>query len=178
VLGVNVKLTSGTVNNGDTFSLNVAANPDSAGLLSALGLNTFFVGNGAGGIRVNSALLDHPENFAAGTSGQPGDGSNLARLVTLRDSPVLGNKSLTFQQFLDSVIGDIGSQSQDLQTRKSAYDALGNQLSTQQQGVSGVDPNEEMIKLVQYQRGYQASAHFIATVNQTIDEMITLLGGP
>ena len=178
VLGVNVNLSNGTVNNGDTFSLNVAAKSDTTGLLSALGLNSFFVGTGVGNLAVNPVLLDHPEYLALSKTGQPGDGSNLAQLIALRDQPVLDNGLQTFQQFLEGVIGNVGTQTQDMQTRKSAYDSLGQQLDAQRQSASGVDPNEELMKLVQYQRAYQLSAHFVAASSQSFDEFIQLFSAP
>jgi len=175
VFGVNVKLTSGSVNNGDTFSLNVTADPDSAHFLPALGLNSFFVGDGASGLRVRPDLLQNPERFALSVSGQPGDGSNLAQLIALRDLPILNGKSQSFRQYLEGMIGDVGSQVQDAQVQQSAYESLGQQLEAQRQSVSGVDPNEELMKLVQYQRGYQMSAHYISAVNETLDDLFRLI---
>ena len=60
--------------------------------------------------------------------------------------------------------GALASPSPEIaQTDKSAFDALGQQLNNQLQSVSGVDPNEELMRLVQYQRSYQMSAQFITT---------------
>ena len=174
VLGVKVKLTPGTVNNGDTFSLNVAADSDTVGLLPALGLNTFFVGSGAADLKVNPNILDHPEELALSKSGQPGDGTNLTQLIALRDRPTLNGES--FQRFLEDIIGNVGSQTQDMESRKSAFDSLAKELDTQRQSVSGIDPNEELMKLVQYQRSYQLSAQFVSVVKQTMDEVIRLVG--
>lgn len=176
VLGVKVKLHAGTVNNGDSFDVRVAAHSDTAGLLPALGLHSFFTGVGAADVRVNRALLDHPEDLALSRSGQPGDGVNLARLITLRDAPTLNGQTLSFQQFLENIIGNVASQAHDAQMRKSAFDSLGEQLQSQQQGVSGVDPNEELMKLVVFQRSYQMSAHFMSVVNQTMDDLLRLVG--
>ena len=129
-LGVNLNLSAGTVNAGDTFSLNVAGNPDTGGLLPALGLNTFFVGSSAGDLSVNSDLLAHPQDLALGNTGQAGDGTNLARLVALGNQPALNGKTQTFQQYLEGVIGNVGTQTQDMQTSQTAYDSLGSQLSS------------------------------------------------
>ena len=173
VLGVRLKLTAGTLNAGDTFELDVSADPDTAGLLPALGLNSFFTGDDAGGLRVRSDLLAHPERFALSVSGQPGDGTNLTRLLDLRTQPVL--KGLTFRQSIEAMIGDVGSQTQNAAARQAAYETLGLELERQRQSISGVDPNEELMRLVQYQRGYQLSARFIAAVNQMLDELFQII---
>jgi flagellar hook-associated protein 1 FlgK len=175
VLGVNVTLGTGTVNAGDSFQVNVAADADSARLLPALGLNTFFIGGGSTGLRVRPDLLDHPERLAGSTSGQPGDPANLTRILAQRDQRVLVNGSQTFGQFLGNLIGDVGSQVQDAQVRQTAYDSLGTRLSDQQQSVSGVDPNEELLRVIQYQRAYQMSARFVTAVNETLDELLRLV---
>ena len=61
VAGLNVQLAAGTVNSGDSFSENVTADPDSAKLLSSLGLNSFFVGSTAADLQVDPSLLNNPQ---------------------------------------------------------------------------------------------------------------------
>jgi flagellar hook-associated protein 1 len=177
-LGVNVNLAAGTANTGDTFSLNVAANPDTSGLLPALGLNSFFVGSGAGDLTVNPNLIANPQDLALGTTGQPGDGSNLARLINLGNQTTLNGNTQTFQQYLEGVIGNVGTQTQDMQTSQTAYDSLGQQLSTQQQSISGVDPNQELMNLVQYQQSYQLSAQYVSTTTQAFNDFLNLFAAP
>lgn len=174
VLGVRVRLTAGTINAGDTFEVDVAADPDSAGILTALGLNTFFAGDDAAGLRVRPDLLANPDRLAASASGQPGDGVNLIKLVALRDQPLLKQGTQTFYQFVQGIVGDVGSQVRDADLRASAYQTLGAQLEDQRQAASGVDVNEELMRLVQYQRSYQMSARFIAIVNQTLEDLLRL----
>ena len=173
-LGVNVKLSSGTVNAGDSFTVNAVANPDTANLLPALGLNTFFVGSGAGGLQVNPNLLNDPGQLGLSASGQPGDGTNLTKMLALQTQPVLVNQSQSLQQYLENIIGSVGAQANTAQTSKTAYDGLGQQLNDQLQTVSGVDPNEELTNLVQYQQSYQMSAQFISTVTQTFADLMKM----
>jgi flagellar hook-associated protein 1 FlgK len=177
-LGVNVNLAAGTANAGDTFSLNVTANPDSSGLLPALGLNSFFVGSGAGGLAVNPNLIANPQNLALGTTNEAGDGSNLAKLVALGNQPTLNGQTQTFQKYLEGIIGNVGTQTQDMQTSQTAYDSLGQQLSAQQQSISGVDQNQELMNLVQYQQSYQLSAQYVSTVTQAFNDFLNLFAAP
>src|SRR6185437_814334 len=62
--GVTVKLASGTANNGDTFSTPVVAQPDTAGILTALGLGTFFTGSTPPDLAVQPALVNNPSLLA------------------------------------------------------------------------------------------------------------------
>jgi flagellar hook-associated protein 1 FlgK len=174
-LGVNVNLSAGTVNAGDSFSVNVTANPDSANLLTALGLNTFFVGSDAGDLQVNPNLMNNPAQLATSTTGQPGDGSNLAKMAALQNQPVLANGSQTLLQNLETLIGNVGTQVNDLQSTQSAQQALGQQLNNQIQSASGVDTNEALTQLVQYQQAYQMSAKFVSVVSQNITDLLNIL---
>lgn len=175
VRGVKVKLSSGTVAGGDTFSLNVAGRPDTAGILPALALNPFFVGDSASGIAVRQDLLDHPELLGLSQSGQPGDGSRLAEIVSLRDAPIMNAGAQSLTDYFTGILGDVGSQVSDAQSRNSAFQTLGQSLDQLSQGAIGVDANEEMIRLVQYQRSFQVSARYLNVINQTMDELIRLV---
>ena len=81
--GVEVHLTAGDVNAGDQFDLPLVAEPDTTGFLAATGLNTLFVGDHAGNLRVNQVILDDPNRFASTRTGQPLDAMNAARLLHL-----------------------------------------------------------------------------------------------
>jgi flagellar hook-associated protein FlgK len=165
-----VKLTAGTVNAGDSFQVNVAANPDTAGILPALGLNSFFTGSTPGTFAVNPALLANPGLLAASKSGEPGDSSNVNQLVALGNQNTMAGGTQTFNQFLANLIGNVGTQVQDATNQQTAYNALGAQLQNQLQSNTGVDSNGELIKLVQYQQSYEMSAKYVSMVSQTLDQ--------
>ncbi len=174
--GLTVQLSAGTANDGDSFVTTVVGQPDTSGVLVALGLNTFFVGSSAVDLAVNPALLADPELLAASRSGQPGDSSNLLRMTALRDDKALGNGSQTFNQFADAMIGDIGARVQDTAQRHEAIEVLGQQLEAERQSVSGVDPNEELVHVMQFQRSFQMAARYISVVNETLDDLLLLVG--
>jgi flagellar hook-associated protein 1 FlgK len=173
--GVTVKMAAGTANAGDIFSATVVAQPDTAGLLTALGLNTFFTGDSASNLGVSPDLVENPENLSAGLSGLPGDNANLLRWNALRDAPLLAGGTQTFNEFYARLAADVGSRVQDLDQRHSAQSDLKQRLQAQQQSISGVDPNEELVKLLQFQRSFQMSAKFLTVVNETLAELFQLV---
>jgi flagellar hook-associated protein 1 FlgK len=128
----------------------------------------------ASDLAVNPNVANNPLQLALGTSGQAGDGGNLAKLAALQTQPVLANQAQTLQQYLENILGTVGTQTNDAQTNKTAYAALGQQLNDQLQSVSGVDSNEALMQLVQYQRSYQMSAQFISVVNQTMQSLYNI----
>ncbi len=175
VKGVVARLRAGTANAGDSFQTRVVANSDTAGILPALGLNTFFAGDSASTLAVRPDLLTHPELLSASRTGDSGDASNLLRLGTLRDQRSLNNGTQTFGEFYGSVVSNIGVRVQTLSSEQDAKTALGQNLSAQQQAVSGVDPNEELVKLLQYQRSFQLASRYVSVVNDTLNSLLQLV---
>ena len=176
VNGVAVTVPSGVVNPGDTYSVDVTGNPDSANILTALGVNTLFHGDTAGGLGVRSDLLTNPERLSASLTGQPGDSTNLSRLTALRNAPTLASGTQNLRQFYDGLVGDVGIQVQSLDQNQTAKQTLGAQLDAQRQSVSGVDPNEELVILLQFQRAFQSSAKYLGVVNETLNSLFQILG--
>jgi flagellar hook-associated protein FlgK len=175
--GVTLQFTAGTANDGDQFTTRVTSNPDTSNILAALGINSFFTGTNAANLAVQPNLVQDPTQLAASQTGQPGDASNLQRIATLRDSTVLTNGTQTFEQYFSSVVGNIGTQVQQATQQQTAQHALGQQIQAQQQSVSGVDPNEELVQMLQYQRAFQLASKYISTVNSTLDSLMQLIAG-
>ncbi len=175
VNGVSVGLSSGTANNGDNFAAPVVAQPDSAGLLPALGLGSFFVGSGARDIAVRPELLAQPALLQVSHSGRSGDGANLRQMAALRDQPLLANGTQTFRQHYAALVGDVGSRVQQLGQEETAKQVIGQQLEAQRQSISGVDPNEELVHMLQFQRSFQMSARYLTAVNDTLEELANLI---
>ena len=172
--GVSVVLSAGT-SNGGTFAIPVTAQPDTTGLLAALGVNALFTGNGATTIGVNTALVADPGLLAVSRSGQPGDASNLERFAGLRDAQLLNGATQTFGQYFDALTGDVGSTVRGLDDLQSAVDALQQHLFAQEQSVTGVDVNEESVNLVQYQRLIEASSRYLNVVNSALDTILQIV---
>ena len=171
--GAKVSLTPGTVATGDSFTTKVVGQSDSARILTALGLNTFFSGDDAATMRVNDELLANPDRLATSRSGLVGDSSNLQRMISLRDGQSMNGQS-TFTEYFHQTLGEIGSDVSFLNQLDETNQLLTNRISDEIQSVSGVDPNEEMIQVLKYQRMFQMAAKFINTVNQTLDELLRL----
>lgn len=173
--GVVAKIGAGTVNNNDNFTVKVTAQPDTANILTALGLNTLFVGDKASNLGVRPDLLANPQLLNGSTTGQAGDGSNFQRLSHLRDATLLNNGTQTFRQYYASLVGDVGTQTQQASQKQTAKQALGQQLTAQQQGIEGVDPNEELVLLTQYQRSFQTAAKYIGVINETLSDLVNII---
>jgi flagellar hook-associated protein FlgK len=174
--GVSFSLGAGTLNDGDVFTSPMVAEPDTSGLLVALGLNTFFSGTSAGDIQVNEALLDNPSLLATSRSGESGDITNLNNLLALRDSPLLAAGTQTFEEYLNDMTVRSGSMVGQQTVVSENLENLGTRLQDDWLSFSGVDPNEELVSMIQYQRAFQAASQYLAAVNETLDSLFRILG--
>lgn len=172
--GLTVTLTSGQVSAGDSFESRMIGRPDTAGVLTALGLNSFFTGEDAATMRVSSDLLEHADRLATSHSGLPGDSTNLQRLVALRDAPRLFGGTVSMTNFFTQTVSDVGADVLNLTDLNDTNQLLTDRLEAERQGISGVDPNEEMVNLLKYQRMFQVAAKYINTVNETLDNLLAI----
>ena len=173
--GVTVSLAAGSVVSGDSFSTPVVANPDAGGILNSLGLNTLFTGNTAESLSVSANIVADPSQLATSTTGQAGDTSNLQRFAALGTSTVLSNGTQTFSQYANQMVSDIGTGVQSLTSQQSTNQTLTTSITTQQQSVEGVDTNQELSKVMQYQQMFEMASKYISAVNDAIQNMLTTI---
>lgn len=152
----------------ETFSFG----EDTSGFLAAIGLATFFRGSTARSIEVNPVIEANPALVAAGRSTAAGDNSNAAAMAALREQRIFANGTLTTEEFLQSFVSDVGTQTASLQNRSEAQELLVGQLSNQRQRLSGVNLDEEAVNLITFQRTFQASARFIGVIDELLATLI------
>ncbi len=134
----------------------------------------------AGAARVMSVIITDPAKIAAGAAPSlgsppgtvaPGDNRNALTLSNIADNYLI-NGSDNFNSLYGKMAAKVGVESNQNQlSLKGAQDAL-DQLENFRDGLVGVSLEEEMISLIQYQRGFESSAKFLSTVD---DMMTTVL---
>ena len=172
--GVFITIDSGTFQDTDQFSTKVISDSDNSDVLVALGLNTFFQGSRAGGIRVNSMLVDNPNYLASSRSGHPGDANNAQRLYQLHDQ-ILFPEDRTIVEYLQSITSRTAIEVVDLNDLATTYDQAQKHLTSERQALSGVDPNEEMVNMLKFQRAFQAAVRVITSIDETMSELMNII---
>jgi flagellar hook-associated protein FlgK len=173
--GVTVSFASGTLNTGDSFTSPMIADADTTGILAALRLNSFFVGSDATTIAVNPLLLENPGLLATSRTGEAGDIGNLTRLLDARDAKLLAQGTQTLEEYVTDVIATVGTEVQDAQLVDEHVQTLGEQLEAERDHYSGVDPNEEMVRLLQFQQAFTAAAKLIVIADETMQELLKVI---
>ena len=109
---------------------------------------------------------------SAGITSASGDNENALAMAALgnEDQTDLGNT--TFVGFYGSLASSIGTaSSQNELALEGAQDSMV-QLENMRDAKVGVSLEEEMINLMQFQKGFEASARFISTVDEMMDTII------
>jgi flagellar hook-associated protein 1 FlgK len=162
-----------------TASMTFSFGADTAGALTALGLNTFFTGSDARTIALDAQLASDPTKIAAAQVdaaglAHPGDGANALALARLRTGLLMAGGTQTFTDFYGAIVSGIGAAT------RSASDAVDRQQSTtqfvqgMQQQAEGVSTDEELISLSQTQTAYAAAARFATTINDVIETLLEM----
>lgn len=135
-----------------------------------------------GAARGISVILTDPAKIAAGAAADPGpppgtvapgDNSNALILSNISDNYLIGGSD-SFNSLYGKVAAKVGVESnQNLLSLKGAEDAM-IQLENFRDGLVGVSLEEEMISLIQFQRGFESSAKFLATVDEMMSTVINI----
>ena len=144
---------------------------DTSGVLSALGLNTFFTGVRAGSLGVNQVLTDDPSKFAASQSGVGNDTEVGVFLAALGITPnsVLGGATLSNRY--NGIVSETMMAGATTKAVTAANMLYQESLQAQRNSISGVNIDEETIMMMTYQRMFQANSRFVTIV----DEMMAML---
>lgn len=110
--------------------------------------------------------------IAAGTSAASGDNTNALSLLQLEQQQTLGND--TFVSYYGKIVSTVGVEAARNRQAQQGYEDSLIQLKNMRDGIDGVSLEDEMINLMKYQKGFEASAKFLATVDEMMGTLLTL----
>lgn len=159
---------------GDSARIRYTFGADSSGFLAAAGLNTFFTGTSADTISINPTIVNDPRFFAASLDGVGGGTDNALKLAEAFDAPLERLNGQSIKQLYENLVV---STTQDINIQKGISDGLRNfykVLEGTNLAISGVNLDEEAVKMIFYQRAFQASSRVIQASNEMLDTLVNL----
>ena len=147
---------------------------DTSGFVAAAGLNTFFVGKDAGDVQVNGALKQNSDLLSVSATGIGEDTEALTNLLDLVDQPLETLDGRSVRGIYESATAGLA---QDVSLQNSESEGLRNYYATLQSkhlAITGVNIDEEAIKMISYQRAFQASSRVITTAAEMLDILVNL----
>jgi flagellar hook-associated protein 1 FlgK len=173
-LTATVNAQGGVSMNADSPALEFSFANDTSGVLAALGINTFFSGEAAIGIGVSETVRNDPSKFAASRAGIGADTDNAVALAGLATQPLDSTGGLTLTEYYEQFTADVFQASAVMQGINDGFQTFRATLEGQQLGISGVNVDEQAIKMLQFQRAFQASARLVSTINDLLDTLVNL----
>ena len=138
-----------------------------------------FAGTDAASLSLSGVLQNNVSAITAAAAPIPpataatGNGDNARALASLANKVSVGGS--TFNEFYNTGVAQIGSDAKSASALADNQQQVVKQLNNQQSSVSGVNLDEELTKLLQYQRSYQASAKIVNTFDDVLDRIINYL---
>lgn len=114
----------------------------------------------------------------------PGDASNIQNIANLRNAQVdystygVGSyaATTTIEGLYKETVGFVGGLNAQAKSEASVAKSQEDQVKQLYDSVSGVNLDEEFASLINFQRGFQASARLVRTSDELMTEVINLLG--
>lgn len=150
---------------------------DTSGVLTSLGINTYFAGNDASDIAVRSDLAADPSTLSvrAIVGGIPTDNGVSNAIIGLRTKAIANLQGNTLLGDWSAYAQELGVQVASAETATDTANAVTENLTSQLNAVSGVSLDEEAINLVLFQTQYQASARYISVLQQMTDTLMRMV---
>ncbi len=164
-----------------THALQVNASGANTGLATLLGSTpvgtdgiggrAFFTGTNASNFAVSALVAGNPAAVAAGVAANgPLDGSIALRLADMATSNTGADTTY------NTLIQQLGVDAKDIQTRDNVQQHSVQSLDAARNSQAGVNTDEEMTNMVEYQKAYEASAKFITTLNSMLETLMMMVG--
>ena len=177
----NPKLLQARVNPDGSVSLeatgpyDIVLGKDDTDFSAIMGFNNFFESlQGARDFRVNPKLVERPNLISTGKNLLPGDNSVALAMNQLQFDPTMQGDSITFDEFYNGMLAELGLMINRSQEESRNQKLILDQFQKLRDEVSSVNMDEEVADMVQYQRGFEAAAKFVTSVDQMTKTVIDM----
>jgi flagellar hook-associated protein 1 FlgK len=162
-----------------TVSVNGVSTTYTAAVPPALPTPIPYASSGAtytvGGVSftISSGMKDGDSFTIAKTSGS-GDVRNANLLGALQSTKVLDNGNSTYQSTYAKLVSYVGNKAREADVNGKAADSMLSSATDAQQGVSGVNLDEEATNLMRYQQAYQAAGKIMQVASTIFDTLLSI----
>jgi flagellar hook-associated protein 1 FlgK len=136
------------------------------------------VAGAAGQVQVDAAVASDPRLIAAAAAALavPGDNRNALALVNLRQTPLAALGDQTLEDHYLSLIAGVGAAVEGARMRFDFHQGVLTGTQARRESVSGVNMDEEMTKLIQFQRAFEAASLLVRTADEMYQTLIEMVG--
>jgi flagellar hook-associated protein 1 FlgK len=102
------------------------------------------------------------------------DSRNALLLAGLQTANTVAGGTANYQSAYSQIVGSVGNKTREIQVQGTAQDSLVKQTSDAQQGLSGVNLDEEAANLIRYQQAYQASGKVLQIATKLFEDLLSI----
>jgi flagellar hook-associated protein 1 len=137
----------------------------------------FFAGDDAASINIAYAIKQNPALVATSYDGTIGDNSLANDICALSSSVVSDSEPFTINELFESLISTVGTYSQNAKGMVKNEELILENLDLKKESITGVNMDEELVKMSQYQNSYEAAAKMTQMVQDLIQTIVNLPQG-
>ncbi|MDD4390569.1 MAG: flagellar hook-associated protein FlgK [Eubacteriales bacterium] len=141
----------------------------------------------AGNIRISEDWLNDPGHITTSTNAGSSEPDNVLRMIKRLTTdtskfftdPSAGTTQVfegTFTEYLASLTGELSLDIELYTNFQKTSDSVMSQLFSARESVSGVVQDEEGVKLMTYQKSYNAAARYFTVLDEAVDTIINKMG--
>ncbi len=124
-------------------------------------------------MKVSSLIIADIDKIAASETVN-GDGGNAVSMNAIKDALTMNGTS-TFSSYYSSLVAQVGQDVASVNRSFDHHTDLMTQLTNRREEISGVSIDEEMLNLIRYQTGYNASAKLFVAAQELSDTLLNLV---
>lgn len=142
--------------------------------------NLFFettaaVDGAAENLKLTDGIANDVGRIAAGAQpNAPGDNRLANVLSGLQYKGVFNDGSATLDDHYNSLVGKVGIEAQRAISAQESQGEIVGQLKNLRESISGVSIDEEMTKMIEFQKSFDASARLVRTADEMMDTVLNL----
>ena len=149
---------------------------DIADFGGSFGINKFFDGKNASDIKLIDEFINNPSLIRASKTPSSGDNIVANEILQLQFKEInfyINNQTTysTISGFYREMTAYIATKTQTTSDKKDSFETILISIEKEYYSLSGVNLDEELINLEKFQRGYQANAKVISTINEMLDAL-------
>lgn len=174
--GVFVSFSFGDISasDGDSLVQNVIADSDTSDVLVGLGIGSLLTGHDSATINVREDLLVHPSRLALSTTGVSGDAGTVEGWLDFENQHIETIDS-SVSSYYASLVAGIGYDAQAAEDSLEVETIVMSSLEIKRDQVSGVNVDEELVSMIQFEQAYSAAAQYIQVVRQLGEELMRII---
>ncbi|RZB34944.1 MAG: flagellar hook-associated protein 1 FlgK [Desulfobacteraceae bacterium Eth-SRB1] len=127
----------------------------------------------AGYMKVSADIIADINKIAASETVN-GDGGNAVSMNAIKNELTMNDTS-TFSSYYSALVAQVGQDVAYVNRSFDHHTNLMSQLTNRREGISGVSIDEEMMNLIRYQTGYNASARLFGAAQELADTLLNLV---